>query len=58
MGNYEVTVTVEYCYEVEADSIEEAEKQGWDYEDWSHTGIVSDIEVAEFESNEDEGEDE
>jgi hypothetical protein len=54
MGSYEVTVTVEYCYEVEADSLEEAEKQGWEYEDWSHTGIVSSIEVAEFESDEEE----
>ena len=49
MASYELTVLVEYIYEVEADSYEEAEKQGYDYENYSHTAIVSSIEVAEFE---------
>ena len=53
MSKYELTVNVTYTYEVEADSPEEAEKQGWEFEDYSHTAEVQDIDVAELEDDED-----
>lgn len=56
MSRYELTVEVTYTYEVEADSLEEAEKQGWEFEDYSHTAEVQDIEVAELEDDEDDEE--
>lgn len=56
MAKFEVTVMVEYVYEVEADSIEEAEKQGWDYEDYAHHASVDSIEVAELEEDSEEEE--
>ena len=49
MPRYEVTVLVEYNYEVEADDYESAEKQGFDYEDYAHFAQVDSIEVAELE---------
>jgi hypothetical protein len=54
MARYDVTVNVTYYYEVEADSYEEAEKQGWKYEDYSHFGEVDDIKVREQEEEDDE----
>lgn len=56
MARYELTVTVEYTYEVEADDYESAEKQGWDYEDYSYTAQVEEIQVAELEEEEEEDE--
>lgn len=50
MPNYNVKVVVEYEYEVEADSAEEAEKAGWDYEEYSYTAGVYSIDVEELES--------
>jgi hypothetical protein len=47
MATYDITVTVEYNYEVEADSVDEAEAQGWEYEDYSHNAEVYSIRVAE-----------
>jgi hypothetical protein len=47
MATYDVKVIVEYNYEVEADSREEAEEQGWEYEDYSWTAEVYTIEVEE-----------
>lgn len=58
MGKFEVTVSVEYCYEVEADSLEDAEKMGWDYEDYAHHASVDSIEVAELPEDEEDEEDE
>ena len=49
MATYRVTVNVEYEYEVEADSVEEAEKQGWNYEEHAYTAQVDDIRVEEKE---------
>ena len=57
MPTYAITVNVDYYYEVEADSAEEAERAGWEYEDYSHTAEVYAIKVAELDS-EDEDEDE
>ena len=57
MSRYELTVTVEYVYEVEADSREEAEKQGWEYEEYSYNGVVEEIQVEELEDDEEGEED-
>lgn len=55
MPRYNVTTTVTYYFEVEADDRAGAEAQGWDYEDWYYTGEVDSIEVRELE-DEDENE--
>lgn len=47
MPTYDVKVIVEYNYEVEADTLEEAEEQGWMYEDYSYSGEVYSIDVDE-----------
>ena len=57
MGKYYVEVRVDFGYEVEADSIEEAEEQGWHWEDYAHFADVYSINVDEIESDEDEDED-
>ncbi len=57
MPTFDVKVIVEYNYEVEADSPEEAEEQGWQYEDYAHFADVYSIDVVEQESDEDEEED-
>jgi hypothetical protein len=49
MPMYDIKVTVEYQYEVEADNEQEAEKQGWAYEDYSHFAEVYSIEIEEQE---------
>ena len=54
MATYDVKVSVTYFYEVEAHSDEEAEKQGWMYEDYAHFAEVEDITVSEQEEDEDE----
>jgi hypothetical protein len=54
MATYDVKVSVTYFYEVQADSDEEAEKQGWMYEDYAHFAEVEDISVSEQEEEEDE----
>ena len=57
MGKYYVEVRVDFGYEVEADSIEEAEEQGWHWEDYAHFADVYSINVDEI-VEEDEEEDE
>ena len=47
MPMYDLKVTVEYNYEVEADSAKEAEEQGWMYEDYAYSGEVYSIEIDE-----------
>jgi hypothetical protein len=54
MATYTVTVKVDLEYEVEADSREEAEEQGWLWEDYTHFSEVYSIHVNEVESEEDE----
>lgn len=56
MPRFEITTTVTYTYDVEADSLETAEKLGWEYEDYLYTGTVEDIEVYEYQEDEDEEE--
>jgi hypothetical protein len=56
MARYDVKVNVTYFYEVEADSDEQAEKQGWMYEDYSHFAEVDEIRVTEIEEEDEDDE--
>jgi len=47
MPKYDVEVTVNFSYEVEADSIAEAEEQGWNWEEYPMFGEVYNISVDE-----------
>ena len=57
MPKYDVEVTVNFMYEVEADSIIEAEMQGWKWEDYTMHSEVYDISVSEQYISEDEDDD-
>jgi hypothetical protein len=54
MPNYNVKVIVEYEYEVEADNEEQAEKMGWEYEDYANWSSVYSIDVEELEEEEED----
>jgi hypothetical protein len=54
MATYDIKVLVEYNYEVEAENKDEAEKMGWEYEDYGYTGEVYSIDVDEQWENEEE----
>ena len=59
MARYDIKVKVVYSYEVEADNADEAEKEGWMYENYSHYAEVYEIEISEqeeYESDEEEEE--
>jgi len=47
MPTYDVKVIVEYNYEVEAENEQEAEEQGWMYEDYRGFADVYSIDVTE-----------
>jgi hypothetical protein len=49
MPTYQITTTVVYVYEVDADGEEQAEKLGWQYEDYQHYAEVDSIEVLELD---------
>ena len=49
MPMYDIKVVVTYEYEVEAENEEQAELQGWLYEDYAHAGEVHSIAVYEQE---------
>ena len=57
MARFAVTTMVTFYGEVEADTPEEAEAKGWEWEDELHYDGVYSIEVEELEE-EDESEDE
>lgn len=57
MPKYDVEVTVNFMYEVEADNIAEAEAQGWHWEDYPMFGEVYDISVSEQYIDGDDDED-
>jgi hypothetical protein len=57
MATFDVKVIVEYYYEVEADSPEEAEEQGWHYEDYSHFAEVYSIDVTQTSEDEEDEDD-
>ncbi len=54
MATYDVTVVVEYMYEVEAENEAEAIEQGWQYEDYAHFATVDSIDVTQISEDEDE----
>ena len=54
MAKFDITVQVMYYYEVEADSEEEAEKQGWMYEDYAFGAEVDWIKVSEQDEEEED----
>lgn len=56
MATFDVKVVVEYFYEVEAENAEEAEEQGWHYEDYQHFGEVNSIFVTQTSDDEEEDE--
>lgn len=56
MATYDIKVTVEYQYEVEADTYEQAEQEGWNYENYSHFAEVYSIEIDEQPEDEEEDE--
>jgi hypothetical protein len=58
MPKYDVEVTVNFMYEVEADSYAEAEEQGWKWEDYAMHGIVYEITATEQYAPIDEEDDE
>lgn len=49
MKQYQVKVLVEYYYQVEAETEEQAEEMGWQYEDYRFNAMVDSIEVEEVE---------
>ena len=57
MPRFEVTTTVEFVGEVEAETREEAEAMGWDWEEHLNFYAVDSIEVYEY-PQEDEDEEE
>lgn len=56
MPTYDVKVIVEYNYEIEAETPELAEEEGWNYEDYGYTAEVYSIDVDEQPEEEDEDE--
>jgi hypothetical protein len=54
MSKYFITTTVEYYFEVEADSEAEAEEMGWLYENYPYTAEVDSIEVEALEEDEED----
>lgn len=50
MAKYDVKVVVEYNYNVEADSSDEAGQEGWKYENYAHFAEVVSIDVSEDDS--------
>ena len=49
MPKFDIKVTVDYHYEVEAENEAEAEELGWHYEDYAFSGEVYSIKVDEQE---------
>ena len=54
VATYNVKVMVEFNYEVEADTEEMAEAEGWKWEDHRHQSDVDSIEVSEIQDPEEE----
>lgn len=52
MARYRVQVLVAFDYEVEADSREEAEEQGWAWEDYTFSSMIDEITVKELDEDE------
>lgn len=56
MPRFEVTTTVEFVGEVEAETREEAEAMGWDWEEHLNFYAVDSIEVYEYPQEDDDEE--
>jgi hypothetical protein len=54
MATYEIEVKVSYMYEVEAEDDIEAEKEGWNYEEYKHFAQVDSIKFEMIEEGEEE----
>jgi hypothetical protein len=54
MPKFDIEVQVVYYYEVEAESKEEAEKEGWMYENYPYAGEVDWIKVSEQDEEDEE----
>jgi hypothetical protein len=54
MATYEIEVKVSYMYEVQAEDDFEAEKEGWNYEEYKHFAQVDSIKFEMTEDDEDE----
>jgi hypothetical protein len=54
VATYNVKVMVEFNYEIEADSEEIAEAEGWKWEEYRHHSDVNSIEIAELYDPEEE----
>ena len=54
MGKYNVSVTVEVNFEIDADSAEEAEMEGWDWETYKHFAEVFSIDVEDISDDEED----
>lgn len=52
MARFEVNVVVEFQYEVDVDSYEEADAEGWNWEDYTMFSTVDTIEVRELDDDE------
>jgi hypothetical protein len=52
LPKFDLKVTVDYYYEVEAENEAEAEELGWHYEDYAFSGEVYSIKVDEQEEEE------
>lgn len=54
MATYNVKVMVEFNYEIEADSEEVAEAEGWKWENYKYNSSVDSIQVTEMYDPEEE----
>jgi len=58
MAKYDIEVVVSYMYEVEAEDDIEAEKEGWNYEEYKYFAQVDSIKFEMIEEDDDEEEEE
>ena len=56
MSRYLVTTVVQFSKEVEADSKDDAEAIGWEWEDELHYDYVESIDVKQLDDEDDEDE--
>ena len=56
MKTYRINVVVDYDYEVEAESLEEAEKMAWQYQEFPFHASVYSVDI--YEENDEVDEDE
>lgn len=52
MATYDIEVVVSYMYQVEAEDDLEAEKEGWNYEEYKHFAQVDSIKFEMIKDDE------